>query len=273
MLSGLLWFCLQARLICHFVSLSESCSPCPVCKSTFLPRLFPPPSCLARWRRSSLFLPRTLLCFWFVASPHRLVVPNKGYSSLDQSPDEKPLVALDTDRWIQTQNLIWEMLHKSCEKEFMRLTFFCCVAVMMILTCLDTPHRDTPLLRWAMMKNTRHLIYFMFLTPHRLQQTPVTLRQFLTPLLYFILIWNTKIIYPSLTISCLNISKSILRFSIKLTVFTLVNVSEFLVGCWLPDSAYVAISHFCAKLSQLAVLSIDFHFIMWVSPRKLCISL
>ncbi|KAG7243915.1 hypothetical protein INR49_006070 [Caranx melampygus] len=25
------------------------------------------------------------------------VVPNKGYSSLDQSPDEKPLVALDTD--------------------------------------------------------------------------------------------------------------------------------------------------------------------------------
>uniref|UniRef100_A0A2D4GAC5 Protein FAM219A n=2 Tax=Elapidae TaxID=8602 RepID=A0A2D4GAC5_MICCO len=28
----------------------------------------------------------------------RLVVPNKGYSSLDQSPDEKPLVALDTDR-------------------------------------------------------------------------------------------------------------------------------------------------------------------------------
>lgn len=30
----------------------------------------------------------------------RLVVPNKGYSSLDQSPDEKPLVALDTDRYI-----------------------------------------------------------------------------------------------------------------------------------------------------------------------------
>uniref|UniRef100_A0A671QMG2 Protein FAM219A n=1 Tax=Sinocyclocheilus anshuiensis TaxID=1608454 RepID=A0A671QMG2_9TELE len=27
----------------------------------------------------------------------RLVVPNKGYSSLDQSPDEKLLVALDTD--------------------------------------------------------------------------------------------------------------------------------------------------------------------------------
>ncbi|XP_030328022.1 protein FAM219A-like isoform X4 [Strigops habroptila] len=27
----------------------------------------------------------------------RLIVPNKGYSSLDQSPDEKPLVALDTD--------------------------------------------------------------------------------------------------------------------------------------------------------------------------------
>lgn len=30
----------------------------------------------------------------------RLVVPNKGYSSLDQSPDEKPLVALDTDRYV-----------------------------------------------------------------------------------------------------------------------------------------------------------------------------
>ncbi|CAL9704250.1 unnamed protein product [Knipowitschia caucasica] len=27
----------------------------------------------------------------------RLVVPNKGYSSLDQNPDETPLVALDTD--------------------------------------------------------------------------------------------------------------------------------------------------------------------------------
>ncbi|XP_063280129.1 protein FAM219A-like [Prinia subflava] len=27
----------------------------------------------------------------------RFVIPNKGYSSLDQSPDEKPLVALDTD--------------------------------------------------------------------------------------------------------------------------------------------------------------------------------
>lgn len=124
---------------------------------------------------SPSFSPLTLLCFWFAASPHRLVVPNKGYSSLDQSPDEKPLVALDTDRWIQTQNLIWEMLHKSCEKEFMPLTFFCCVAVMMILTCLDTLRRDTPLLRWAVMKNTLHW----------LQQTPVTLSQFLTPLLYF----------------------------------------------------------------------------------------
>lgn len=51
------------------------------------------------WRRFSLCsLPLTLLFFWFVASLHRLVVPNKGYSSLDQSPDEKPLVALDTDR-------------------------------------------------------------------------------------------------------------------------------------------------------------------------------
>uniref|UniRef100_A0AAY4AFA7 Family with sequence similarity 219 member Aa n=1 Tax=Denticeps clupeoides TaxID=299321 RepID=A0AAY4AFA7_9TELE len=32
-----------------------------------------------------------------VMSRTRLVVPNKGYSSLDQCPDEKPLVALDTD--------------------------------------------------------------------------------------------------------------------------------------------------------------------------------
>lgn len=39
-----------------------------------------------------------LLCFVLTFTPHRLVVPNKGYSSLDQSPDEKPLVALDTDR-------------------------------------------------------------------------------------------------------------------------------------------------------------------------------
>lgn len=34
-----------------------------------------------------------------LCSSCRLVVPNKGYSSLDQSPDEKPLVALDTDRY------------------------------------------------------------------------------------------------------------------------------------------------------------------------------
>ena len=41
-----------------------------------------------------------IVLFWvFFSLPHfRLVVPNKGYSSLDQSPDEKPLVALDTDR-------------------------------------------------------------------------------------------------------------------------------------------------------------------------------
>uniref|UniRef100_A0A3P9IM49 Family with sequence similarity 219 member Ab n=1 Tax=Oryzias latipes TaxID=8090 RepID=A0A3P9IM49_ORYLA len=35
----------------------------------------------------------------------RLVVPNKGYSSLDQSPDEKPLVALDTDSRIKSLKL------------------------------------------------------------------------------------------------------------------------------------------------------------------------
>lgn len=45
-----------------------------------------------------------LVCFSCQSSPSnsppRLVVPNKGYSSLDQSPDEKPLVALDTDRCV-----------------------------------------------------------------------------------------------------------------------------------------------------------------------------
>ena len=50
------------------------------------------------------FLAR-LVCFSCQSSPQnsppRLVVPNKGYSSLDQSPDEKPLVALDTDRCVQ----------------------------------------------------------------------------------------------------------------------------------------------------------------------------
>lgn len=49
------------------------------------------------------FLAR-LVCFNHQSSPPnsppRLVVPNKGYSSLDQSPDEKPLVALDTDRCV-----------------------------------------------------------------------------------------------------------------------------------------------------------------------------
>lgn len=53
---------------------------------------------------------RLLLLFFFFLKLHRilkvsiflsrLVVPNKGYSSLDQSPDEKPLVALDTDRFV-----------------------------------------------------------------------------------------------------------------------------------------------------------------------------
>lgn len=43
------------------------------------------------------------VCSSWHSTPHslpRLVVPNKGYSSLDQSPDEKPLVALDTDRCV-----------------------------------------------------------------------------------------------------------------------------------------------------------------------------
>lgn len=48
---------------------------------------------------SSVFL---FLCSAsFAVLVFRLVVPNKGYSSLDQSPDEKPLVALDTDRYIR----------------------------------------------------------------------------------------------------------------------------------------------------------------------------
>uniref|UniRef100_A0AAY4AHF6 Family with sequence similarity 219 member Aa n=1 Tax=Denticeps clupeoides TaxID=299321 RepID=A0AAY4AHF6_9TELE len=46
-----------------------------------------------------------------VMSRTRLVVPNKGYSSLDQCPDEKPLVALDTDRFF---SMVWEArVHKS----------------------------------------------------------------------------------------------------------------------------------------------------------------
>lgn len=40
------------------------------------------------------------VCVSFSVLILRLVVPNKGYSSLDQSPDEKPLVALDTDRFV-----------------------------------------------------------------------------------------------------------------------------------------------------------------------------
>lgn len=50
-------------------------------------------------------IPRQPMCSSCQSSPlnflPRLVVPNKGYSSLDQSPDEKPLVALDTDRCVQ----------------------------------------------------------------------------------------------------------------------------------------------------------------------------
>ncbi|XP_061672817.1 protein FAM219A isoform X2 [Syngnathoides biaculeatus] len=49
-------------------------------RKCFIDRAFP--------RRCLLHLPSPIV---------RLVVPNKGYSSLDQSPDEKPLVAIDTD--------------------------------------------------------------------------------------------------------------------------------------------------------------------------------
>ncbi len=80
--------------------------------------------------------------------PSRLVVPNKGYSSLDQSPDEKPLVALDTDRYA---------LHSSFTDLFMpllatglKLTVFICLAAMTTLTCLDIPHQDTHQPRWGL---------------------------------------------------------------------------------------------------------------------------
>lgn len=94
-----------------------------------------------------------------VASVHRLVVPNKGYSSLDQSPDEKPLVALDTDRWTQTHKWINVLLHKFYENKLQTVTLFCFVPVMMISTCLDTLRQDTPLLRWDMLEN-KHVLYF-----------------------------------------------------------------------------------------------------------------
>uniref|UniRef100_G1U1V3 Family with sequence similarity 219 member A n=1 Tax=Oryctolagus cuniculus TaxID=9986 RepID=G1U1V3_RABIT len=45
----------------------------------------------------------------------RLVVPNKGYSSLDQSPDEKPLVALDTDRCVRRPGGSWASCRNLCE--------------------------------------------------------------------------------------------------------------------------------------------------------------
>uniref|UniRef100_A0A2K5D8J5 Family with sequence similarity 219 member A n=1 Tax=Aotus nancymaae TaxID=37293 RepID=A0A2K5D8J5_AOTNA len=44
----------------------------------------------------------------------RLVVPNKGYSSLDQSPDEKPLVALDTDRCVWGPGGSWADQRNLC---------------------------------------------------------------------------------------------------------------------------------------------------------------
>lgn len=49
---------------------------------------------------SSVFCVSSLRSVLFSVLIFRLVVPNKGYSSLDQSPDEKPLVALDTDRYV-----------------------------------------------------------------------------------------------------------------------------------------------------------------------------
>lgn len=80
----------------------------------------------------------------------RLVVPNKGYSSLDQSPDEKPLVALDTDRYV-TRILT---LTATCQESLVILvdSLSLCIPrspppVMTTLTCPDTPHRDTPRLR------------------------------------------------------------------------------------------------------------------------------
>uniref|UniRef100_A0A8C0AP31 Protein FAM219A n=1 Tax=Buteo japonicus TaxID=224669 RepID=A0A8C0AP31_9AVES len=51
----------------------------------------------------------------------RLVVPNKGYSSLDQSPDEKPLVALDTDSKFSCQGQINQDLNIQLLKDGYRL--------------------------------------------------------------------------------------------------------------------------------------------------------
>lgn len=95
------------------------------------------------------FFPCFSGCIPFSSDPvslfllHRLVVPNKGYSSLDQSPDEKPLVALDTDR-SKCRN---ESSLRFINTNLNNVLFFWLFTAMMILTCPDTLHQDTLLLR------------------------------------------------------------------------------------------------------------------------------
>ncbi len=98
-----LWCCFQAHFIFfQHLCQSRSYSPLPVCESILPPPPLPPPFLSYSVTPFFLLLLSFLLCPLFLFPPPRLVVPNKGYSSLDQSPDEKPLVALDTDRWTQT---------------------------------------------------------------------------------------------------------------------------------------------------------------------------
>lgn len=80
------------------------------------------------------------------------MVPNKGYSSLDQSPDEKPLVALDTDRYESYFIvLVLTTFFISKGQAIIYCHLYLCVlpfaAVMMTLTCRDILHQDTLRLR------------------------------------------------------------------------------------------------------------------------------
>uniref|UniRef100_A0A2K5XRD5 Family with sequence similarity 219 member A n=1 Tax=Mandrillus leucophaeus TaxID=9568 RepID=A0A2K5XRD5_MANLE len=56
----------------------------------------------------------------------RLVVPNKGYSSLDQSPDEKPLVALDTDRCVWGFGGSWAAQRNLCSTSGLYKPYLLC---------------------------------------------------------------------------------------------------------------------------------------------------
>lgn len=78
------------------------------------------------------------------------MVPNKGYSSLDQSPDEKPLVALDTDRYESYSKVFLKYFFIKGQLIWLYSNFHFCTlafaatAVMMTSTCRDILRQDTP---------------------------------------------------------------------------------------------------------------------------------